>query len=86
MDAYNDPDASILIDVVESVPYYFDDYFKDVQRLASAENYWIDKYQGMDQCLEQVPEGKRPSMKAWEEMKQADNKSLEESWRILFEL
>lgn len=30
---------------------------KDAQRLASAECYWIDYYQALDQCLEQYPEG-----------------------------
>lgn len=42
---------------------------KDAQRLASAENKWIDKYQADNQCLEQVPEGKRPSKEAWERKK-----------------
>ncbi len=30
---------------------------KDAQRLASAECYWIDYYQALDQCLEQYPQG-----------------------------
>ena len=30
---------------------------KDAQSLASAECYWIDYYQALDQCLEQYPEG-----------------------------
>lgn len=60
---------SIEIRLLEAVPYQFDHYCKDAQRLASRENAWIDYYQGMNMCLEQVPEGKRPSVAAWEEMK-----------------
>lgn len=71
--AYKDPKATILISLLEEVPYCFDNYYKDAQRLASAENYWIDKYQGMNQCLEQVPEGKKPSIDAWENMKLYQN-------------
>lgn len=64
-----DSKAKIIIAVLEDVPYVFDNYYKDAQRLASAENYWIDKYQGMGQCLHQVPEGKRPSIVSWEKRK-----------------
>lgn len=71
--AYKNPKATILISLLEEVPYCFDNYYKDAQRLASAENYWIDKYQGMNQCLEQVPEGKRPSIDACENMKLYQN-------------
>ncbi len=67
--AYNDSNAKIKITVLEKVPYEFDNYYKDAQRLASAENRWIDKYQEENQCLEQVPEGKRPSKEKWEMMK-----------------
>ena len=51
--ANKDSKAKIIIAVLEDVPYVFDNYYKDAQRLASAENYWIDKYQGMGQCLHQ---------------------------------
>lgn len=67
------PKPQFLFLYLEEVPYCFDNYYKDAQRLASAENYWIDKYQGMNQCLEQVPEGKRPSIDAWENMKLYQN-------------
>ena len=43
---------------------------KDAQRLASRENHWIDEYQEKNQCLEQVPEGKRPSIESWERQKE----------------
>lgn len=69
VNANNDPKARIIITVLEAVPYVFDNYYKDAQRLASAENYWIDKYQGIEQCLHQVPEGKRPSIVSWEKLK-----------------
>ena len=55
VNANKDSKAKIIIAVLEDVPYVFDNYYKDAQRLASAENYWIDKYQGMGQCLHQVP-------------------------------
>ncbi len=46
--AYKDPKATIFISLLEKMsPYCFDNYYKDAQRFASAENYWIDKYQGM---------------------------------------
>lgn len=65
----HDNETRIEIRLVESVPYEFDNYYKDAQRLASRENYWIDKYQKLEQCLKQVPEGKRPSIQRWEQLK-----------------
>ena len=59
----------IIIEVLEEVPYQFDDYYKDMQRLASRENYYIDAYQKNDQCLYQVPEGRHVSLKKWESWK-----------------
>ncbi len=64
-----DTNTRIEIRLIEVVPYVFDNYYKDAQRLASRENYWIDKYQAIDQCLEQVPEGKRPKITRWEQLK-----------------
>lgn len=69
--AFNDEqEATILIKLLKEVPYRFDNYYKDAQRLASAENRWIDKFQKMEQCLEQVPEGKRPSEEKWKKLKE----------------
>lgn len=63
-------DGSIIIcKFVEPVKYKFDDYYKDAQRLASRECYWIDYYQEREQCLGQVPEGRRPNKKWWDEEK-----------------
>lgn len=68
--AFIDKDSKILCEFVEPVEYRFDNYYKDAQRLASRECYWIDKYQEVNQCLEQVPEGKRPGKDWWNEQVQ----------------
>lgn len=57
---------NVSIKILEEVPLEFDDYYKDMQRLASAENYYINKYQSINQCLNQVPEGTKMSKKDWE--------------------
>ena len=48
----------VTIRVLQEVAKQHDHPAKDAQRLASAECYWIDHYQALDQCLEQYPEGK----------------------------
>ena len=68
--AMDDENLRLEIRLIESVEYVFDDYNKDAQRLASRENYWIDEYQKIDQCLEQVPEGKRPTIEEWKKLKE----------------
>lgn len=65
--AFLDKESKILCEFVESVEYRFDNYYKDAQRLASRECYWIDKYQEINQCIEQVPEGRRPDKNWWNE-------------------
>lgn len=72
--AYLDSNTQIIFRVLAEVPYCFDNYFKDAQRLANAEYFWINYYQNMNQCLEQTPEGRRPSQKAWNKMKQEQEK------------
>lgn len=67
--AFLDKDSIIICKFVEPVEYQFDDYYKDAQRLASRECYWIDYYQEKNQCLEQVPEGKRPNKDWWKKEK-----------------
>ena len=37
-----------------------------MQRLASAENFYIDKYQELDQCLNQLPDGKNMKREIWD--------------------
>lgn len=67
--AMDDEKSRIEIRLIEPVKYVFDNYYKDAQRLASRENYWIDEFQKKNECLEQVPEGKRPSIEAWKSQK-----------------
>ena len=49
--------GKVTIRVLQEVVKQNDHRAKDAQRLASAECYWIDYYQALDQCLEQYPEG-----------------------------
>lgn len=67
-DAMN-TEKEIVIKILEEVPFKFDNYYKDMQRLASEENKYIDQYQKINQCLEQVPEGTSISEEKWESMK-----------------
>lgn len=67
--AFCDKESQIICKFIEPVQYQFDNYYKDAQRLASRENYWIDEKQKQNECLEQVPEGKRPNIEWWEEQK-----------------
>lgn len=59
----------IKIKILKEVPFGFDNYYKDMQRLASEENKCIDQYQKINQCLKQVPEGTKLNEKQWERMK-----------------
>lgn len=68
-DAFCDEESQIICKFIEPVQYHFDNYCKDAQRLASREDYWIDEKQKQNECLEQVPEGKRPNLEWWEEQK-----------------
>lgn len=58
----------IKIKILERVKLEGDDYYRDMQRLASAENHWIDKYQDIGQCMEQLPEGSHLDSEKWESM------------------
>lgn len=40
------------------------------EKMSKDRTYWIDEYQEKNQCLEQVPEGKRPSIESWERQKE----------------
>ena len=73
-DAFNDEDSKIVCKFLEPVEYKFDNYCKDAQRLASRECYWIDEKQKIGECLEQVPEGKRPSIDWWNSQKEISGK------------
>ena len=53
--------CSIIVRCLEIV-YYFDAFFtRAAQRLAVAELYWITKYQNIEECLDQMPEGVGPN-------------------------
>ncbi|MBU5593149.1 hypothetical protein KQI89_15475 [Clostridium sp. MSJ-4] len=68
-EARDHENIKVFIKILEEVPFEFDDYYKDMQRLASAENYHINKYQSINQCLNQVPEGRNTSKEDWESRK-----------------
>lgn len=65
--ALRDEKATIKIKVLEEVECQYDNYFKDMQRLALAENYHISKYQELNQCLEQLPDGSNMDKSVWEQ-------------------
>ena len=67
--AFIDEDSKIVCKFLESVKYEFDNYYKYAQRLAGRECWWIDEKQKSGECLEQVPEGKRPSIDWWNSQK-----------------
>lgn len=64
--ALSNDNAIIKIKILKKVNCHYDDYHKDMQRLASCENYFIDKYQKLNQCLEQLPDGSNMKSKVWE--------------------
>lgn len=68
-EASDHENIKVFIEILEEVPYEFDNYYKDIQRLASAENYHINKYQSINQCLNQVPEGATTTEDEWKMMK-----------------
>lgn len=59
-------EASIIeIKVLEEVKCQYDHYHKDMHRLAFAEYYHISKYQELNQCLEQLPDGSNMDEEVW---------------------
>lgn len=58
--------AIIEIKVLEKIKCQYDDYYKDMQRLAFAEYYHISKYQELNQCLEQLPDGRNMNKGDWD--------------------
>jgi len=62
---------------IKEVALYFDDYSRDMQRLASVENNWIDDYQEQGQCLSQLPAGKLLKRSTWEEKKRVKEEEEE---------
>lgn len=64
-DAMDNDDEIIIVKILQEVPLCGDNYNKDMQRLSSAESYFIDYFQSKDECLEQVPEGTRMTEDEW---------------------
>lgn len=62
---------------IEEVALGYKDYYRDMQRLASAENKWIDHYQKEGQCLSQLPAGKVLDRSTWEEQKRVKEEEEE---------
>lgn len=61
--------GKIKIEVLEEVKCKYKDYSKDMQELASRECFYIDKYQKLDQCLEQLPDGSNMDIRVWKKAK-----------------
>lgn len=65
-DAMKNENAKIMVEILERVEYDFKNYNIDMQKLASRENFWIDHYQSLGQCLEQRPDGSNMEYNVWE--------------------
>jgi len=60
----------ITIKILKEVQLEFDNYNKDMQRLVSAETFFVDLYHSKNQCLHNVSGGGRSmTIKEWEEAK-----------------
>lgn len=59
----------VKIKVIKEVPYEFDNYYRDMQRLAYEEYKVIEEYQNKNQALHQLPEGNWIKLNRWENLK-----------------
>ena len=59
----------VEIKVIKEVPYEFDNYYRDMQRLAYEEYKIIEEYQNRNQALHQLPEGNWIKLNRWEGLK-----------------
>lgn len=59
----------IRIEILEEVKCKYKNYNKDMQELASRECFYIDKYQKLEQCLEQLPDGSNMKLSVWKKAK-----------------
>lgn len=59
----------VKIKVITEVPYEFDNYYRDMQRLAYEEYKVIEEYQNKNQALHQLPEGNWIKLNRWEDLK-----------------
>ena len=64
----------VKIKVIKEVPYEFDNYYRDMQRLAYEEYKVIEEYQNKNQALHQLPEGNWIKLNRWEDLKDTTKK------------
>ena len=64
----------VKIKVIKEVPYEFDNYYRDMQRLAYEEYKVIEEYQNKNQALHQLPEGNWIKPNSWKELKDTKKK------------
>ena len=64
----------VKIKVITEVPYEFDNYYRDMQRLAYEEYKVIEEYQNKNQALHQLPEGNWIKLNRWEDLKDSMKK------------
>lgn len=67
--AFGDESTKISIEILEEVKCKYENYYKDMQELASRECFYIDYFQKQEQCLEQLPDGSNMKLSVWEEAK-----------------
>lgn len=73
-EAMKNEEKRIVIRVLEEVTFHYENYNKDMQLMASRECHYIDKYQGENQCLEQLPDGRNVYENIWENEKTESGK------------
>lgn len=59
----------VEIEVIKEVPYQFDNYYRNMQRLAYEEYKVIEEYQVKNEALHQLPEGNWIKQCKWQELK-----------------
>lgn len=65
----------VKIKVIKEVPYIFDNYFRDMQRLAYEEYTIIEEFQKKKEALNQLPEGNWIKKEEWEKLKPKDSRN-----------
>lgn len=59
----------VEIEVIKEVPYLFDNYYRDMQRLAYEEYKVIEEYQEKNEALYQLPEKNWIKQCKWQDLK-----------------
>ncbi len=75
IEALNDKHKRIEVRVIEQIMFNYENYYKDIQLMASRECYYIDHYQALGQCLEQCPDGSNIRRDVWENEKMLSSKA-----------